>query len=218
MLLRMVQGCKLITIVALLGSGHAKAKVVEQLDQADQGQTDQGRRIITFNGLGKADSKCLAPDRPGTVERLIVVDVALKSGALKSAQAHPGWRQAADDPVVATHRQCGMEDHFPPAHRFKLGESPFTITRFAKQEVAACGNLIRSDDDSAGLVRRYGPGLVNRQTEGQILRGFTGLGRLIDFRRDNGKIEAKPAQQGSPVRRAGSENEAHVSERGDGRA
>src|SRR5690606_34260604 len=82
-------------------------------------------------------------------------------------------------------------------------------SRFADGLSLKDGDLVRADDQGAGVARGDHGGLLARQAQRQFQRGLVGAWAFVDLRGFDGKGQLEPPQQSAAVGRAGSQYERH---------
>ena len=170
----------------------------EQVDQADQRQADQGRRIIAGDAREQRDPEPFRLDRAGAVERLFSVEVCLERGVFEMAKAADDVDQRV--PAYAgtriEQRHCGMKDDRMPTHRLKKLEGVAGIARLAHGLAAKFGHLVGTDDQGVRMLRRDRARLRLREPDCCLRRPLAWDRCFVDLGSDDGERQPEAFQQG----------------------
>src|SRR5690606_28761275 len=101
--------------------GEREAGLTEEAGGGDQGQADEGGRVLRLDGLEQHDAQPLGLEAARAIERLLRIDVAADLVVGQVAEAHCGRVQRGEGTAVgASQAYAGAERDATPAHAAQL--------------------------------------------------------------------------------------------------
>ena len=182
---------------AASGAQHVHPFRLQQGHQPDERQAHQGAGVLSFQPLKEGDAQPLGFEAARALKGLFPVHVAGDLGRCQRPEMDPeGFPHHLGPSRGAVEQaQAGVKDHGLTGGARQLGQGSLPVPGLAKDLPGDTSDLIGTDDQGLGKVRRHGPGLGLRQPLHQGLRGFTGPAGLVHPGGDGDEGEAKPLQE-----------------------
>src|SRR5690606_30738778 len=143
---------KAVVRLPATGSRNAEAGLAEEAGGGDQGQADQGRRVLRLDGLEQHDAQPLRLEAARAIERLLGIDVTANLVIEEIAEPHRGRIQRGESaPVGSGQAHAGPERDRAPAHALELCDGALAAAGLAQGHAVELRHLVRPQHPGIGI-------------------------------------------------------------------